>query len=77
MILRHSSSSRALFAAAGGALLIGLAAIYADPQQSGGMDKALKTLAAQPYGMFLLAAVAIGIAAFGVYCFAAARAHRE
>ncbi|WP_112276552.1 DUF1206 domain-containing protein [Lentzea terrae] len=58
-------------------VLIGLAAIYADPQQAGGMDKALKTLAAQPYGMYLLSAVAIGIAAFGVYCFVAARAHRD
>lgn len=58
-------------------VLVGLAAINADPQQSGGMDKALKTLAAQPYGMFLLTAVALGIAAFGVYCFAAARALKE
>ncbi|NGY61992.1 DUF1206 domain-containing protein [Lentzea sp. NEAU-D13] len=58
-------------------VLIGLAAINADPQQAGGMDKALKTLAAQPYGMFLLTAVAIGIAAFGVYCFVAARALKE
>ncbi|SDP91858.1 DUF1206 domain-containing protein [Lentzea jiangxiensis] len=58
-------------------VLVGLAAVNADPQQSGGMDKALKTLAAQPYGMFLLTAVAIGIAAFGVYCFAAARALKE
>jgi hypothetical protein len=58
-------------------VLIGLAAITADPQQAGGMDKALHTLAAQPYGMFLLSAVAIGIAAFGVYCFVAARALKE
>ncbi len=57
-------------------VLIGLAAIKADPEQSGGLDKALHTLAEQPYGMFLLAAVAIGIAAFGVYCFVAARALR-
>jgi hypothetical protein len=54
-------------------VLIGLAAVNADPEQAGGMDKALKTLAAQPYGMFLLSAVAIGIAAFGVYCFAQAK----
>jgi hypothetical protein len=58
-------------------VLIGLAAITADPRQSGGMDKALHTLAAQPYGMFLLTAVAVGIAAFGVYCFVAARALKE
>lgn len=58
-------------------VLIGLAAITADPEQAGGMDKALHTLAEQPYGMFLLSAVAIGIAAFGVYCFVAARALKE
>ncbi|HEX7306901.1 DUF1206 domain-containing protein [Lentzea sp.] len=58
-------------------VLVGLAAIKADPEQAGGMDKALHTLVAQPYGMFLLSAVAIGIAAFGVYCFAAARALKE
>ncbi|MFC3892524.1 DUF1206 domain-containing protein [Lentzea rhizosphaerae] len=58
-------------------VLVGLAAIYADPEQSGGMDKALHTLAAQPFGVFLLTAVAIGIAAFGVYCFVAARALKE
>jgi len=58
-------------------VLVGLAAIYADPEQSGGMDKALHTLAAQPFGAFLLTAVAIGIAAFGVYCFIAARALKE
>jgi len=58
-------------------VLVGLAAITADPKQSGGMDKALHTLAAQPYGMFLLAAVAFGIAMFGVYCFVAARAVKE
>ncbi|WP_053731915.1 DUF1206 domain-containing protein [Nocardia sp. NRRL S-836] len=58
-------------------VLVGLAAVNADPEQSGGMDKALHTLAAQPFGMFLLTAVAIGIAAFGVYCFVAARALKE
>ncbi|HUQ57541.1 DUF1206 domain-containing protein [Lentzea sp.] len=58
-------------------VLIGLAAITADPKQAGGMDKALHTLVAQPYGVFLLSAVAIGIAAFGVYCFVAARALKE
>jgi hypothetical protein len=34
-------------------------------------------LAAQPFGAFQLTAVAIGIAAFGVYCFVAARALKE
>ncbi|GLW94917.1 DUF1206 domain-containing protein [Actinokineospora globicatena] len=59
------------------AVLVGLAAIHADPARSGGMDKALHTVAAQPYGVILLAVIALGLAAFGVYCFAAAKAHRD
>ncbi|GLZ40517.1 hypothetical protein Acsp05_41410 [Actinokineospora sp. NBRC 105648] len=59
------------------AVLVGLAALNADPEQAGGMDKALHTVAEQPYGMLLLTVIAIGLAAFGVYCFAAAKAHRD
>lgn len=58
------------------AVLVGTAAVTADPEESGGMDKALHTLAAQPYGVFLLAVIAVGFLGFGVYCFAAARAHK-
>lgn len=57
-------------------VLVGLAAVHADPQQSGGMDKALHTLAGQPYGVFVLALIALGFLGFGVYCFAAAKAHK-
>ncbi|QFZ24909.1 DUF1206 domain-containing protein [Saccharothrix syringae] len=57
-------------------VLVGLAAINADPSQSGGLDKALHTLAAQPYGVFVLALIALGFLGFGVYCFAAAKAHK-
>ncbi|MFC6091487.1 DUF1206 domain-containing protein [Saccharothrix lopnurensis] len=57
-------------------VLVGLAAINADPSRSGGMDKALHTLAAQPYGVFVLAVIAVGFLGFGVYCFAAAKAHK-
>lgn len=56
--------------------LVGLAAITANPEESGGMDKALHTVAGQPYGVVLLVLIALGLAAFGVYCFAAAKAHR-
>ncbi|MGW5051132.1 DUF1206 domain-containing protein [Actinokineospora sp. NPDC004072] len=56
--------------------LIGAAALTADPGEAGGFDAALRTLAGQPHGVVLLAVVAVGFAAFGVYCFAAARAHR-
>ncbi|GLZ37510.1 DUF1206 domain-containing protein [Actinokineospora sp. NBRC 105648] len=57
-------------------ILLGIAAIDAKPGEAGGLDSALRTLAAQPFGTFLLIAVALGFAAFGAYCFAAARAHR-
>jgi hypothetical protein len=54
-------------------VLILIAAIKSDAAKSRGLDGALKTLAAQSYGTWLLALVAIGIAAFGVYCFSQAR----
>ncbi|WP_433266605.1 DUF1206 domain-containing protein [Actinosynnema sp. CS-041913] len=57
-------------------ILVGFAAVSADPKESGGLDKALHTLAAQPYGIFLLAVIALGFLGFGGYCFAAARAHK-
>ncbi|GAA1338221.1 DUF1206 domain-containing protein [Catellatospora bangladeshensis] len=58
-------------------VLVGFAAINANPSESGGLDKALHTLAAQPYGVFLLAVIALGFLGFGGYCFAAARAHKD
>ncbi|MDQ2582936.1 DUF1206 domain-containing protein [Saccharothrix yanglingensis] len=57
-------------------VLVGLAALNADASESGGLDKALHTLAAQPYGVFLLAVIALGFLGFGLYCFAAAKAHK-
>lgn len=57
-------------------ILLGIAAFQAKPQEAGGLDRALKTLAAQPFGTVALVVVAVGLAAFGVYCFAAARAHK-
>jgi hypothetical protein len=58
-------------------VLLGIAAFQHDPNEAGGLDRALKTLAAQPFGTIALVVVAIGLAAFGVYCFAAARAHKN
>lgn len=57
-------------------VLLCTAGIHVDPSRAGGLDKALRTLAAQPFGIVLLVAVAIGFAAFGVYCFADARWRR-
>ncbi|MFC7618305.1 DUF1206 domain-containing protein [Actinokineospora soli] len=56
--------------------LLAAAALTADPGEAGGLDAALRTVAGQPYGLVLMGIMAIGFAAFGVYCFAAARAHR-
>jgi len=54
-------------------ILIVVAAATADPSKSTGLDGGLKTLGAQPYGVFLLAAVAAGLVAYGVYSMARAR----
>lgn len=57
-------------------VLFGVAALRADPSQAGGLDSALRTLAAQPYGPVLLLVVALGFAAFGVFCMAESWARR-
>jgi hypothetical protein len=59
------------YAIAGG--LIVAAAVTYDPEKARGLDAALRTLAEQSYGKWLLALVALGIAAYGVYCFFQAR----
>lgn len=59
------------------AILLAYAALRRDARQAGGLDAALKTLAAQPFGTILLTVVALGLAAFGVYCFGAAWAHKR
>ncbi|GAA1033350.1 MULTISPECIES: DUF1206 domain-containing protein [Amycolatopsis] len=59
------------------AFLLGYAGFRADAKQAGGLDASLKTLAAQPFGTVLLTVVALGLAAFGGYCLAAAWAHRR
>lgn len=58
-----------------GVLLI-VAAIRFRPEEATGLDAALKGLASQPYGPYLLIAVALGIVSYGVFCFFDARYHR-
>ncbi|NMO93502.1 DUF1206 domain-containing protein [Actinomycetospora sp. TBRC 11914] len=58
------------------AVLFATAASTADPSRAGGIDAALKTLAEQPFGPFLLFVVAVGFVAFGLYLFGEARARR-
>jgi uncharacterized membrane protein len=48
-------------------VLIFLAAYHANPSQPVGMDAALATLMKQPYGIWLLGIVAVGLIAFGFY----------
>jgi hypothetical protein len=50
-------------------VLLTEAAITNDASKSRGLDEALRTLAGQPFGTLLLIVVAVGFAAFGVYCF--------
>jgi Domain of Unknown Function (DUF1206) len=53
--------------------LLGWAAITFDPAKASGLDGALRTLLDAPFGQVLLTLVALGIAAFGVFCFFRAR----
>ncbi|WP_210437780.1 DUF1206 domain-containing protein [Nocardioides xinjiangensis] len=53
--------------------LFGYAAVTHDPQKSGGLDQALQTVREQPFGQVLLTAIAVGIVAYGAFCFARAK----
>ncbi|MGZ4508848.1 MAG: DUF1206 domain-containing protein [Blastococcus sp.] len=55
-----------------GALLVYAAVTY-DPKKASGLDGAMRTIAQAPFGGILLTLVALGIAAFGAFCFARAR----
>jgi len=48
-------------------VLVVAAAVTFDPQKARGLDAALRTLANQPYGPWLLGAVAVGLICFGAY----------
>lgn len=52
------------------------AALEFDPSQARGVGGALRSLESQPYGSWLLAAVALGLAAYGVYELVRARYRR-
>ena len=54
-------------------VLVVLAARQSDPRQATGLDRALKALSAEPYGVAELLFVAAGLACFGVYCLFEAR----
>ena len=63
---RFGTAARGVVLAVVGGL-ISLAAYRANPSQPIGMDTALATLLHQPYGIWLLGIVALGLIAFGIY----------
>ena len=68
-------TARAVVSGLVGAFLI-RAALSADPNQARGLDGALKVLAQQAHGRWLLGVVAVGLVAYGVYSFVEARYRR-
>ncbi|WP_194820475.1 DUF1206 domain-containing protein [Nocardia sp. XZ_19_385] len=63
---------KGLAIAAIGVLLI-IATFHSKPDEVSGLDGALKTLGAQPYGVILLVVAALGIIVYGLYSFVMAR----
>ena len=49
------------------------AGISHDPKKSGGLDQALHKVLQQPFGVVLLVAIGLGMACYGLFCFARAR----
>jgi Domain of Unknown Function (DUF1206) len=64
--------AKGLVIAAAGVLVI-IAATLSEPDKATGLDGALKTLGAQPYGAILLILAGLGIITYGLYSFAMAR----
>jgi len=60
-------------AIAGAGILVVVAVSRTEPAKATGIDGALKTLGAQPYGAAMLIAAGIGIIVYGLYSFAMAR----
>ena len=54
-------------------ILFCTAGVHADADEATGLDGALKALRDQPFGTVLLVAMALGLATFGLYCFARSR----
>jgi hypothetical protein len=54
-------------------ILFVVAAFTNDPEEAGGLDAALHTLAGLPFGPFILWIVGAGLVIYGLFCFARAR----
>ena len=61
------------YAILGAGILVIVAASRSEPNNATGLDGALKTLGAQPYGAALLILAGLGIITYGLYSFAMAR----
>jgi hypothetical protein len=72
---RLGTAARGLVFGVVGTFLI-RAALEHDPQEARGLGGALKTLARQPLGPWLLGAVAIGLIAYGLFMLSVARYRR-
>lgn len=64
--------AKGLAIAAVGVLVL-VAVTTSEPGKATGMDGAIKTLGAQPFGMVLLILAGLGIITYGLYCFVMAR----
>jgi hypothetical protein len=60
-------------AIAGAGVLVIVAASFSEPDKATGLDSALKTLGAQPFGAILLVLASLGLITYGLYSFAMAR----
>jgi hypothetical protein len=60
-------------AIAGAGVLVIVAASFSEPDKATGLDSALKTLGAQPFGAILLILASLGLITYGLYSFAMAR----
>jgi hypothetical protein len=56
--------------------LVAFAGLAYQPARAQGLDAALKTLAAQPFGAALLVVIALGFVSYGLFAFFDARYHR-
>ena len=54
-------------------LFLAQAGLHANPAEARGLAGALSSLSSQPHGPWLLGAVALGLAAYGIYCGVKAR----
>ncbi|MDT5349662.1 MAG: hypothetical protein QOH91_2949 [Mycobacterium sp.] len=64
--------AKGVVVAAAGALVV-VAACRSEPKKATGLDGALQTLGAQPYGAAFLVAAGLGIITYGLYSFVMAR----